>query len=241
MFEMMTIGNSNNNMPSGQEDFTSPGVFTFVVPAGISVLKIVAIGAGGGAGIPQRFGTSNAIYQSGSGGSVAWSNNVPVSPGQELMVVVGAGFDFLELMSNPSQIRRGPNSFVRPVSDSTPLVLGAGGDNLSTSIGEQIYLGGSGVKYTVSSPISDARGGNSATFFRAGENGTTGSWWAGDGVNLKGQRVAASYSDPGQFGGGAQFYSNTRRLGASGNGAIRIMWDAPEAHQRSFPSDIADV
>lgn len=189
--------------------------------------------------MPQRFGTDYAIYQSGSGGDVAYSNDIPVSPGEVLLVTVGNKWPFKELGTSPNPVRRGYDTYLKR-GDQT-LLLAKGGDSLSTSIGDKVNRGGAALSYTTSSQIRDIKGASSAFWIGNGNPSVVSSWWGGDGVDLKGGRVPAYYSDAADYGGGAAIYSNTRRLGNTGQGAIRIMWDVSSEHQRSFPYDAGDV
>jgi hypothetical protein len=68
--------------PPGEQIFTAPGTHTFTVPAGVTSVCAVAVGAGG-AGSPTGFGSG------GGGGGLGYKNNISVTPGQEIEVVVG--------------------------------------------------------------------------------------------------------------------------------------------------------
>ena len=74
--------------PAGQEEWTSnAGSFTWTVPNGVYSVSAVCIGGGGGGA-----GGSTAIGISGAGGgSLTWGNNIPVTPGEQLSIVVGSG------------------------------------------------------------------------------------------------------------------------------------------------------
>ena len=60
--------------PPGQEAFTTAGTFTWVAPAGVTKVSVVAVGGG-----------------SMSGGGLGYKNNYTVTPGTSYTVVVGAG------------------------------------------------------------------------------------------------------------------------------------------------------
>ena len=63
--------------------YTTPGSYTWVVPAGVTLISVVVIGGGaGGSG-----------YNSGGagGGGLGYKNNIPVVPGDTYTVTVGAG------------------------------------------------------------------------------------------------------------------------------------------------------
>ena len=69
-----------------QQQYTTPGTFTFVVPVGTASITVEAWGSGGGAG------GSNVFFGGGSGGGGAYASSViSVLPGQTYQVVVGAG------------------------------------------------------------------------------------------------------------------------------------------------------
>jgi hypothetical protein len=69
--------------PFGQSQYTTPGTYTWVAPAGVCSVSAVAIG-GGGSSTGYGSGT-------GAGGGLAWKNNIPVTPGQSYTVFVGSG------------------------------------------------------------------------------------------------------------------------------------------------------
>lgn len=60
--------------PSGRS--TTSSTYTFIVPAGVNSVSIVAVGAGSG---PNNIGA-------GQGGSLAYYNNVPVTPGTNITI-----------------------------------------------------------------------------------------------------------------------------------------------------------
>jgi hypothetical protein len=67
----------------GQQAFTTPGTFSWVAPAGVTSVCVVAVGGGGGGG----WAAANA----GGGGALGYKNNYTVIPGNSYTVVVGAG------------------------------------------------------------------------------------------------------------------------------------------------------
>lgn len=70
---------------AGQDAYTTPGTYSFVAPAGVYRVSVVAVGAGGGTG-------ANSVGASGgTGGGLGWRNNIRVVPGQSYEVQVGAG------------------------------------------------------------------------------------------------------------------------------------------------------
>lgn len=87
---ILSSGVTGGNATHGEQLFTANG--TFVVPAGVSILVVTAIGGGGGGGGGGGLGgTSNR--RGGSGGRGNVTSNVPVfaSPSQSIPVIVGQG------------------------------------------------------------------------------------------------------------------------------------------------------
>jgi hypothetical protein len=83
--EKVLLGSAYYYRPKaqGQQEFTSPGTYSFIVPANVESISMVAVGGGGG-------GASVNDGGAGGGGALAYSNNVAVTPGESLTVVVGA-------------------------------------------------------------------------------------------------------------------------------------------------------
>lgn len=69
-------------VPPGQVAYTEGGTYSWVAPAGVTKVSVVAIGAGG-SGID-----GSSSYSGGGGGGLGWKNNIPVVPGQSYTVVV---------------------------------------------------------------------------------------------------------------------------------------------------------
>ena len=67
--------------------------YAWTVPAGVWEISVVCIG-GGGSGCPQHDG------ESGAGGGLAYKNNLPVTPGSNIVVYVGGGGGNLSWGSN---------------------------------------------------------------------------------------------------------------------------------------------
>ncbi|BDD79829.1 hypothetical protein [Burkholderia phage FLC9] len=71
----------------GQQNFMIPGTYSLVVPQDVHLVSGVGI-AGGGGGWGH---TANNIWGTpGAGAGLGWKNNIPVTPGETLTVVVGA-------------------------------------------------------------------------------------------------------------------------------------------------------
>ena len=68
-----------------QQEFPSPGTYSFIVPTAVTSISAVAIGGGGG-------GASDVNDGGGGGGAgLQYRNDIAVTPGETLTVVVGSG------------------------------------------------------------------------------------------------------------------------------------------------------
>ncbi len=61
--------------------YTTPGTYSFIVPAGVTSVSVVAVGGGAAGGFPQG----------GGAGALSYRNNVSVTPGASIPITVGAG------------------------------------------------------------------------------------------------------------------------------------------------------
>ena len=70
-------------IPAGNQQYTTPGSYTWTVPSGVTSCSVVCVGAGGTSGIANS-------GQGGGGGALVYRNSITVVPGQTASVVVGA-------------------------------------------------------------------------------------------------------------------------------------------------------
>ena len=73
----------------GQQAYTSSGVYSFTVPAGVTSICVVCVGGGGGSA--GYVGGNGPGSQGGGGGALAYKNNWSVRPGETIQVGVGSG------------------------------------------------------------------------------------------------------------------------------------------------------
>lgn len=73
----------------GDVEWTTPGTYNWVVPFGVTSICAVAVGGGGGGRQASNLATSYG--SGGGGGALRARNGIPVTPGQTLTIVVGAG------------------------------------------------------------------------------------------------------------------------------------------------------
>lgn len=109
----------------GQQEFTTPGTYTWIAPEDVTSMSAVCVGGGGGGG-------PNDNRNGAGGGELSWYNDIPITPGESLTVVVGAGAAFnSSTPGGTSSISRG----------STILVSAVGGSSGDTGV---VGIGGTG-------------------------------------------------------------------------------------------------
>lgn len=238
--------------PPGSDSYTTAGTYTWVAPAGVTKVSVVAVGAGK----RGQIGDCCSSGWGGSGGDLRYVNNVSVTPGSSYTVVVGLG--------GVTSGSGGYSSF------NTTTLLAQGGNRSGTGAGT---LGGAGKIVTCGS--SGTGGGGAGGYSGNGGTGTGGSGGnggntsaavsspGGGGVGLLGQGVSGANgggcnvgggggsggcsglpSSPygvggtggsgGAYGGGAGGSGRSSgTYGSGGVGAVRIVWPGTT---RQFPT-----
>lgn len=182
--------------PQGQQAFTSAGTYSWVVPSGVTSVSAVCVGGGGGSAIWS-------IGARGDGGWLRYVNNISVTPGETLTVVVGAGGDggyYSGGSPSSSRFSRAGNDLVRSGSP-TVAALGTGGNG-----GTGFSGGGGAGGYSGNGGTSPASGSG---------NGQTG---AGGGGGSGGMNYSVYPWDPGypdQYG--------IAMTGQGGGGGVGIL------------------
>lgn len=244
--------------PVGQVAYTTPGTYTWTVPAGVtSICAVCVAGGGSGGGGPNASG--------GGGGGLHWRNDIPVTSGEILSLTVGN-------TGSESNIQRSSTLLVRATGGGN----GSGSQNVGSyggswqNMGSGKEGGGSG-----GSGGGIANGGATGGGGAAGYSGNGGSTYyisnggiigstagtgggggggagvksagyssGGGGVGIFGQGAngaangGAGSGGSGQYyggGGGARRTTGAQAAGLSGApGAVRIIWGTG----RAFPSTL---
>lgn len=156
----------------------TPGSFSFSVPLDLTSISAVVVGGGGQGGATINNGSSTG--GGGGGGGLSWKNDIPVTPGETLTVVVGAGGKFgmnyigedggasyiarggtILLLANGGKGGVGNDGNYRPVSQWVGGNGGTGGASVDPT-----YGGGNGGK--------GGNGTSGPTDYRAGGGGAGG-------------------------------------------------------------------
>lgn len=232
--------------PKGQVAFTTPGEYTFVVPAGVFKISALTIGAGGtGYGEDSSHGANG-----GTGGSLRYFYDFPVTPNEVLTIYVSSSFGATDY--GVTDIRRGATAVLRAKGGNatgtiqTPIGAGqwggtvGGGDGGSGGLtygGEGGYGGGGAGGYSGNGGIGEGGGGLGPATAGQGGGGGGGSFSiggaGGGGVGIFGQGsngTAGSSSSSGGGGGSsggkaadaAGFNASNGGLYGGGGGGCRI-------------------
>ena len=192
-----SIADASN--PIFDQNFTTPGTYSWTAPAGVTSVSVVAVGSGGTGGYQWSSG-------GGGGGGLGYKNNISVTPGQTYTVEVGAAGPTM-VTNATSSTAMGNNSYF--ISDTTVCGFGAGrGGTDSTGSGNGGYGGG----YT-----GDGGG-------RGGDAGYSGNWTrsGGGAGGYSGQGADGGDGDAGQGGGGGAGQHHSSTWGSPGGGGVGL-------------------
>lgn len=194
---------------TGQQAYTTPGSYSWVVPTGVTSVSVVAVGAG--ASGARKFYCSGCFCYAGSsgpGGSLSYKNNYSVTPGTSITVAAGTGG-----AANSSSIDPNPG-LGSWFANYSGVLLAKGGNciNYGPNVGDVSYTGGGGNGCT--SVSRGGGGGGAGGYTGTGGNGAAGAC-SGSGSSGGGGGGGASGCGNGGGGGGG----GTGILGAGSNGA----------------------
>lgn len=197
----MTAGAASIKDVIGQAEYLTAGTYNITVPEGVYSWCCVAVQ--GGQGGSSRYG--------GPGGRLRWTNDIPVSPGEILTVVVGAGGAGVK----GGNVLAPGNPGIDTTISRGSTVLFSSAFALSGSIGGGAGGAGGG-PYASTNDANGGGGGGAGGYSGNGGNGggtgglpaTAGTGGAGGGG---GRRDSATLDDGGEGGG-----VGVRGEGASG-------------------------
>jgi hypothetical protein len=209
------------------------------VPPGVTAVSVVAVGSGG-RGYDNR---------GGGGGELCYQNDIPVTPGETIQVVVGnlhsealGGHD--SSFDGTLVAHGGSDGFSAPAGSRVPGGTGgtigtcfAGGDGSynSSSGGAAGYAGVGGRARAQGMGAQDGAGGGGA----GGAFGTPGGGVGLEGIGANGIAEGGNGSQPSPdvpvAGGGGTTYNNMPQNGQ--HGGVRIIWGAG----RSYPSQAGSI
>lgn len=244
--------------PPGQQAYTTDGTYSWVCPAGVTSVSVVAVAAG--APTEQN---SNRRGQ-GLGGCLSYKNNITVVPGTSYTVYITQGS--WASITPESYFKN--TSTVQALGQSTrvgdgggnggnggPAIDGGGGaggysgngGNGGATAGSGGGGGGGAIYLWNASSIINGAGGGGVGLLGQGSNGAAGTGSSNSatgggggsggssGGSVSGNNYA--YGNGGNYGGGAGDYydgnTGVRKFADPAGGAVRIIWPGTT---RSFPS-----
>ena len=170
------------NIAPGSQSYTTAGTYSWVAPAGVTSVSVVAVGGGNG----------GYYARGGSAGALAYANNITVVPGNAYSVVVGAAVAGAAFITGSNA---GFSSF------NTSTVKACGGQNSGTGGTVINGTGGSGGAAASAGGGAGAGGysgsGGAATSSGAGNAGA-----GGGGGSAGARRQSGCNSYPTGGGGG---------------------------------------
>ncbi|WP_025146883.1 Ig-like domain-containing protein, partial [Pedobacter jeongneungensis] len=200
---------------------STPGSYTYIVPAGVTSLTVEVWGAGG------RGGSRSTAGRGGGGGGGGYSRStVTVTPGNSYTYVVGAG--------STSTAAGGSSSF----GGTTVVALGGssalldsetGGTGAATGTGNSVFSGGNGSTRTSSTNgggggASAGPAGNGASVGNATAGATAANGAGSGGAGFTGTATGNGNAGATPGGGGGGAYSNGTAAtgGKGGDGQVAI-------------------
>lgn len=193
----------------GQQSFTSSGAFT--IPAGVRSIDVFCVGGGGGGAGGDKGGTKYAAGGGGGGGYTATQKAIPVTPGQQISIVVGSGGSGGASMTSGTD---GGTSYV--TISGTNYCTANGGKKAAITPGGAGGSGGGGAGST-----AGYNGGNGGS---DGSYGATGDPYGYGGSGQKtttrayGESSNTLYAGGGGGGGNGQYTNTNRGYGGAGGG-----------------------
>jgi len=186
-------------VPFGCATYTTAGSYTFTVPAGVSKISVVCVGAGARDSFWQCSDT-NFVAGGGSGGALTYTNCIPVTSGESLTVVVGAGAVCQSVIycencgccsfyvsgpGGPSYISRGASVLIRAQGGYIPNTYGSPWPPTPDgNVGSVSYLGGQSVvlvSYTGTTPGGSGAAGYAGNGGQGGGVSSSGNAGSGGG------------------------------------------------------------
>ncbi len=210
--------------------FPEPGEFTFEVPDGVTSITIEAWGAGGGGGGSTNAGFLSGRCGAGGGGGAYASVTLPVTQGQDLRVVVGAGG--IGVWGGDGD--EGGSSFVTLITDvydppHDPLVLAAGGSGGTANTAGGKPPGGPGGQ----------TGDSTGDYVVAGDPGEPGATCF---TSVSGAGGAGAYGGPGGASQGGAYVTSDGNAGyapgGGGGGARTSQFDGARPGGAGAPGKV---
>lgn len=190
--------------PPGQQAYTTAGTYSWVAPAGVTSVSVVAVGRGGYRG-SNCYACGFFGGGGGGGGALAYKNNITVVPSNSYTVFVGNS-SFSCFGCGTVKAAKGVDASFR---------IGGAGGAAACSIGDVKYSGGKGGDGLLTgSPCSSRSGAG------GGAAGYSGNGGAGANGAASGNTGSSAAACSGGGGGGGSATSNVTFSGGGGGVGI---------------------
>jgi len=208
----------------GQQAYTAAGTYSWVAPASVTSISVVAVGGGGsgaaGVGDPTQSYYGPPGIGGGGGGSLRWQNEIPVTSGDTYTVVVGAGGAGVYNGSTIAGNSGGQSYFGAASGSNFCQAPGGGGGQLGAATA-QTASGASNGSGTGGGGQGGGSNYNAGAFSGAGRNGAggAGGYQAGSATASFGEAMSANQDgSAGEYGGGGGGVGRGNRTYMSGGG-----------------------
>jgi hypothetical protein len=141
------VQGASGPVPFGCSTYGTAGTYTFTVPSGVSKISVVCVG--GGQTGAQRYCCDDCnCGAGGAGGSLSYTNCIPVTAGESLTVVVGVGgaatvyspsYQDYGAVGTASTVSRGSCTLIRAIAGFGAFMPAPAAN---TNIGAVSYTGG---------------------------------------------------------------------------------------------------
>jgi len=214
-------GSSNSVTPqvTGSQSYTSSGSYSFVVPAGVTSISAVIIGAGGQGGFGGCYCGVPTGAGGGGGGGLTYTNNIPVTPGDTFTISVGSANSGSSVVKGASYWYANGGTYGQNAGCNTygsPSLGGCGGSTVGSPHG---CGGGNGGK--------GGNGGFGGYYQGGGAGGAGGYSGAGGAGGCGNVGAGGSNGSGGSGGGGGGGHSSAYCSGhvnwAGGGGGVGIL------------------
>jgi hypothetical protein len=199
--------------------------FTWTVPPGVTSISALCVGGGGGQGGEyQVIGQSLKHGGGGGGGALAYSNNIAVTPGATITVIVGGAGKIGNINRDGGA---GGASSVKTSTNTIVCQAGGGGGGYLWANSFPNGVGGSGGTVDVGTGGAGGAGGKSGDFADAGGGGGAGGYRGPGGAG--GQGINSGRFDASLVSGKSAFVSGTSILSGGGGGGAGAINTGPAA------------
>lgn len=202
---------AGNTPPRCSASYTTAGSYTWVAPAGVTSVSVVAVGPGGRSASYGSFPSSPGIG-GGGGGALAYQNNITVVPGNSYSVVVGT--PTTSTYTNVPTCAR---------SNFNCVVIAGGGYQARTNAAGGLYGGAGGCVFGGTGGSNGGAGGqghpaplNSSFYFGGGGGASGYTGYGGAGASYNQSVGGAPFSGSGGGGGGGAGCGNAGTGGGVG-------------------------